>query len=51
MARDVGKSIESLSLPIEEPEKPEVVVDTSEESIEQSAEKVLEYLRANHLIS
>ena len=39
-----------ISDPYEAPENPEVVVDTSEETIEQSAEKILEYLRGAGLL-
>jgi adenylylsulfate kinase len=39
-----------ISDPYEAPETPEVRVDTSEESIEQSAAKVIEYLRGAGLI-
>ncbi len=44
------KNFTGISDPYEEPEKPEIVVDTAEESIEQSAEKVLEFLRSRSLI-
>ena len=44
------KNFTGISDPYEEPEHAEVIVDTGEESIEQSAEKVLEYLRAEGLV-
>ena len=39
-----------ISDPYEEPSSPEVVVDTSKESIEESAEKVLAYLKGAGLL-
>jgi len=40
-----------ISDPYEEPEHPEVVVDTAEESIEESAEKILDYLREQGFVA
>ena len=45
------KNFTGISDPYEAPENPEIVVDTSEESIEESAEKILSYLREKGLIS
>ena len=39
-----------ISAPYEEPLKPEVVVDTAQESIEESTQKVLDYLRERGVI-
>jgi adenylyl-sulfate kinase len=44
------KNFTGISDPYEDPESPEVVVDTSNESIEQSAEKILAYLRERGLV-
>ncbi len=44
------KNFTGISDPSEEPESPEVLVNTAEESIEQSAEKILAYLRRQGLI-
>ena len=44
------KNFTGISDPYEAPESPEVRVNTSEESIEQSADKILEYLRGEGLI-
>ena len=45
------KNFTGISDPYEEPTNPEVQVHTGEESIEQSAERVLEYLRSKGLIN
>ena len=44
------KNFTGISDPYEEPEKAEVIVDTSKESIEESAEKILGYLREHDLL-
>jgi adenylyl-sulfate kinase len=44
------KNFTGISDPYEAPESPEVVVDTSKETIEQSAEKILDYLRKRGLV-
>ena len=44
------KNFTGVSDPYEAPENPEVVCDTSKESIEQSAEKILVYLRKRGLV-
>jgi len=44
------KNFTGISDPYEAPAKPEVTVNTSEESIEQSAEKILAYLRGKKLV-
>ena len=44
------KNFTGISDPYEEPENAEIVVDTSKESIEESAEKILEYLRGRNLL-
>ncbi|MFW6134259.1 MAG: adenylyl-sulfate kinase [Elusimicrobiota bacterium] len=44
------KDFTGISDPYEEPESPEIVLDTEKESVEQSAEKVLEYLQENGFI-
>jgi len=44
------KNFTGISDPYEAPEKPEVLCDTSKESIEQSAEKILAYLRSRGLV-
>ena len=44
------KNFTGISDPYEEPTTPEVLVDTAAESIEESAEKVLAYLRSKELI-
>jgi len=45
------KNFTGISDPYEAPESPEVVVDTSKETIEQSAEKVLAFLRKRGLLA
>ena len=45
------KNFTGISDPYEDPENPEVVVDTSKETIEESAEKVLDYLRSQGLLA
>jgi adenylyl-sulfate kinase len=45
------KNFTGVSDPYEEPLHAEVVVNTADETIEQSAEKILSYLRTHHLIS
>jgi len=44
------KNFTGISDPYEDPEHAEVIVNTAEESIEQSAEKILEYLRGKGLV-
>jgi len=44
------KNFTGISDPYEDPEDAEIVVDTSSESIDQSAEKILAYLRDQSLI-
>jgi len=44
------KNFTGVSDPYEAPETPEVLVDTSKETIQESAEKVLAYLRKHGLI-
>jgi adenylylsulfate kinase len=44
------KNFTGISDPYEAPEEPEVLVDTSRESIEESAEKVLAFLRKRGLV-
>lgn len=44
------KNFTGISDPYEAPEQPEVTVDTSKESIEESAEKILAYLRKRDLL-
>lgn len=44
------KNFTGISDPYEAPENPEVLVDTSQESIEESAEKILAYLDAEALL-
>lgn len=45
------KNFTGISDPYEEPLKPEVVVNTGEESIEESAEKILDYLASKKLLA
>ena len=45
------KNFTGVSDPYEAPENPEVVVHTGEESIEESGEKILTYLRAQGLLT
>jgi adenylyl-sulfate kinase len=47
----VIKNFTGISDPYEAPENPEVTVDTSKETIEQSAEKILAYLRKHALLA
>ena len=44
------KNFTGISDPYEAPENPEVLVDTSQESIEESAQKVLDYLSGQGLL-
>ncbi len=44
------KEFTGISAPYEEPENPELVVDTSKLSLEQSVDQVLDYLKANGFI-
>lgn len=44
------KNFTGISDPYEAPENPEVVCDTSKESIEESADKILAYLRKRGLV-
>ncbi|MSR63781.1 MAG: adenylyl-sulfate kinase [Planctomycetes bacterium] len=45
------KNFTGISDPYEAPENPEVTVDTSKETIEESAEKILSYLRKRGLLA
>ena len=45
------KNFTGISDPYEAPESPEIVVNTAEESIEESADKILAYLRGEGLIA
>jgi adenylylsulfate kinase len=45
------KNFTGISDPYEEPENPEIIVNTSKETIEESAEKVLAFLREKALIA
>ncbi len=45
------KNFTGISDPYEDPERPEIVVDTSLETIEESAEKILAHLRERSLIT
>ncbi|MBN1479509.1 adenylyl-sulfate kinase [candidate division KSB1 bacterium] len=45
------KEFTGISAPYEEPENPEIVVDTSELSIEKSVDAVIDYLRTAGIIS
>ena len=40
-----------ISAPYEEPLNPEIVIDTDKLSVEESANKIIEYLRKNKVIS
>jgi adenylylsulfate kinase-like enzyme len=44
------KNFTGISDPYEAPENPEVTVDTSKETIEESAEKILAFLRKRGLL-
>ncbi|MCB9914634.1 MAG: adenylyl-sulfate kinase [Planctomycetes bacterium] len=44
------KNFTGISDPYEAPENPEVLVDTSKESIEESAQKILDYLASQGLL-
>jgi adenylylsulfate kinase len=44
------KNFTGISDPYEAPESPEVLVDTSKESIEESAQKILDYLASKELL-
>ncbi len=44
------KNFTGISDPYEEPENPEVTVNTADESIEESAEKILRYLKERGLL-
>ena len=44
------KNFTGISDPYEAPENPEVLVDTSKESIEESAQKILDYLEGQGLL-
>jgi adenylylsulfate kinase len=46
----IVKQFTGISDPYEEPLRPEVVVNTGDESIEESAEKILAYLKSRGLI-
>ncbi|WP_059102612.1 adenylyl-sulfate kinase [Shouchella shacheensis] len=43
-------SFTGISSPYEEPERPELVIDTEQKTIEESVQKVLSYLRVNGII-
>ena len=45
------KNFTGISDPYEAPENPEVLVDTSKESIEESGDKIIKYLESEGLIS
>ncbi len=45
------KNFTGISDPYEDPEQAEIVVNTAEESIEESAEKILEYMRQNGFVT
>jgi len=40
-----------VSDPYEEPEQPEIIVDTADETIEESAEKILDFLREHDFVA
>lgn len=44
------KEFTGISAPYEEPENPELVIDTAKYSIESSVQKVLEYLYEKNII-
>ncbi|HPO14728.1 MAG TPA: adenylyl-sulfate kinase [Candidatus Hydrogenedentes bacterium] len=44
------KEFTGISAPYEEPESPELVIDTSHESLEESAAKVIAYLEAKGIV-
>jgi adenylylsulfate kinase len=44
-----GATVPGVNIPYEEPEKPEVVVDSEEMNVEQSAEKIAEFIRIEFL--
>jgi len=44
------KNFTGISAPYEEPENPELILNTDVESIDESVEKVIEYLRNNDII-
>ena len=39
-----------VSAPYEEPERPEIVVETDKQSIEECVEKIIQYLKTNNLL-
>ena len=39
-----------ISAPYEEPERPEIVVETDKQSIEECVEKIIQYLKTNNLL-
>lgn len=45
------KEFTGISAPYEEPSNPELVIDTSEMDVEQSAERVLSYLKENGILN
>jgi adenylylsulfate kinase len=45
------KDFTGLSAPYEEPENPELIIDTAEQTIKESAEKVIEFLEENAIIA
>ena len=45
------KDFTGINAPYEEPEKPELVIDTDKETVEESAEKVLNILKKQNIIS
>ena len=44
------KEFTGISAPYEEPENPEIILETSEESVEKSAQKVIDYLKNQDVI-
>ena len=44
------KEFTGISAPYEEPENPEIILETNEESVEKSAQKVIDYLRTQDVI-
>jgi adenylylsulfate kinase len=44
------KDFTGINAPYEEPENPELIIDTDKETIEESAEKVLNILKKQNII-
>jgi adenylylsulfate kinase len=44
------KDFTGISSPYEEPENPEIVIETHQSSIEESVENIIQYLKAQKLI-